>query len=164
MLRGMQPKDIPKRLKLLLYGPAGVGKTVAAIQMPQPYVIDCERGTDHYGHLIDGSGEAVFQTTVMAELISEVRSLVSEEHDYRTLLIDPITTVYQDLLDACEKEVGTKWGRHYGAANQQMKRLGIDRALSGVEDIADLPDERIVNGIQLIESHLSQTTTTNGKV
>ena len=123
MLRGKQPKDIPKRLKLLLYGPAGVGKTMAAIQLPKPYVIDCEKGTDHYGALIEKSGGAVFQTTVMAELILEVRSLVSEEHGYRTLVIDPITTVYQDLLDESEKKVGTQWGRHYGAANQQMKRL-----------------------------------------
>ena len=122
-LRGKKPKDIPKRLKLLLYGPAGVGKTSAAIQLPRPYIIDGERGTDHYGDLIEKSGGAVFQTTVMDELIREVRSLASEEHEHRTLVIDPVTTVYQDLLDACERSVGTQWGRHYGAANQQMKRL-----------------------------------------
>ena len=123
MLRGKQPKDIPKRLKLLLYGPAGVGKTMAAIQLPRPYVIDCEKGTENYGAIIQKSGGAVFQTTVMAELIREVRSLVSEEHGYRTLVVDPISTSYQDALDAAERKVGTHWGRHYGAANQQMKRL-----------------------------------------
>ena len=123
VLRAKQPKDIPKRLKLLMYGHAGVGKTLAAVQMPRPYVIDCERGTDYYGQQIDASGGRVFQTVEMAEVIREVRSLLSEQHDYRTLVIDPVTPAYQDLLDVCEKQVGTQWGRHYGAANQQMKRL-----------------------------------------
>ncbi len=39
-LKGKKPHEIEKRLKLLLYGRAGVGKTMTAIQFPQPYVID----------------------------------------------------------------------------------------------------------------------------
>ena len=122
-LRAKTPKDVLKRLKLLMYGLAGVGKTTAAIQMPAPYIIDAERGTDHYGELIESKGGVVFQTTEMAELIREVRSLLSEEHDHRTLVIDPVTTAYQDLLDDCERQVGTQFGRHYGEANKTMKRL-----------------------------------------
>jgi len=38
-------------------------------------------------------------------------------------VIDPITPVYNDLLDKCESQVGADFGRHYGAANKQMKRL-----------------------------------------
>ena len=122
-LRAKTPKDVLKRLKLLMYGLAGVGKTTAASQMPAPYIIDAERGTDHYGELIESKGGVVFQTTEMAELIREVRSLLSEEHDHRTLVIDPVTTAYQDLLDDCERQVGTQFGRHYGEANKTMKRL-----------------------------------------
>ena len=122
-LRAKIPKEIPRRLKLLLYGQAGVGKTMAAIQMPCPYIIDAERGTDHYGDMIEASGGAVFQTTAMAEVIGEVRSLTTEEHPYRTLVLDPVTPVYQDLLDESEKRVGSEWGRHYGEANKAMKRL-----------------------------------------
>ncbi|MDH3583274.1 MAG: ATP-binding protein, partial [Phycisphaerae bacterium] len=108
MLKAKKPKDIPKRLKLLLYGPAGVGKTMATIQMPCPYVIDCEKGTDYYGDMIEEKGGVVFQTTQMVEVIGEVKSLICEEHEHRTLVIDPITTAYQDLLDQCEKEVGNQ--------------------------------------------------------
>src|SRR3954469_5168049 len=122
-LRARKPEAVTKRLKLFMFGPAGVGKTTAAIQFPNSYIIDCERGTDNYDKLITESGSAVFQTTDINEAISEVKALLTEPHDYRTLVIDPITTVYNDLLEKCEHKVGTDFGRHYGEANKTMKRL-----------------------------------------
>ena len=122
-LRARKPEAVTKRLKLFMFGPAGVGKTTAAIQFPNSYIIDCERGTENYDKLITDSGSAVFQTTDMHEVIAEVKSLLTEKHDYRTLVIDPITTIYNDLLEKCEAQVGTDFGRHYGAANKTMKRL-----------------------------------------
>ena len=38
-----------RRLKLLLWGDSGVGKTTLALQFPHPAVIDLEGGTEHYG-------------------------------------------------------------------------------------------------------------------
>ena len=106
-----------------MFGPAGVGKTTAAIQFPNSYIIDCETGTENYDKLITDSGSVVFQTTDITEVIAEVKSLLTEKHDYRTLVIDPITTIYNDLLEKCEHKVGTDFGRHYGEANKTMKRL-----------------------------------------
>jgi hypothetical protein len=123
MLRARKPEAVTKRLKLFMFGPAGVGKTTAAIQFPKSYIIDCEKGAENYDQLITDSGSAVFQTTDIHEVIAEVKSLLTEKHDYRTLVIDPITTVYNDLLEKCETKVGTDFGRHYGAANKEMKRL-----------------------------------------
>jgi len=123
MLRARKPEAITKRLKMFMFGPAGVGKTTAAIQFPNSYIIDCERGAENYDKLITASNSAVFQTNDINEVISEVKALLTEKHDYRTLVIDPITTVYNDLLDKCETQVGADFGRHYGAANKQMKRL-----------------------------------------
>jgi len=123
VLRARTPEAVIKRLKLFMFGPAGVGKTTAAIQFPNSYVIDCEKGAENYDELITTSGSAVFQTTDMHEVIAEVKSLLTEQHDYRTLVIDPITTVYNDLLEKCELKVGTDFGRHYGEANKIMKRL-----------------------------------------
>src|SRR5438046_1697115 len=123
MLRAKKPEAVTKRLKLFMFGPAGVGKTTAAIQFPNSYIIDCEKGTENYEKLINASGSAVLQTTDMLDVIAEVKALLTERHEYRTLVIDPITTVYNDLLEKCEQKVGSDFGRHYGEANKQMKCL-----------------------------------------
>jgi hypothetical protein len=123
MLRARKPEAVVKRLKMFMFGPAGVGKTTAAIQFPNSYIIDGERGTENYDKLITESGSVVYQTTDINEVVQEVKSLLTEKHDFRTLVIDPITPVYNDLLDKCETQVGADFGRHYGAANKTMKRL-----------------------------------------
>jgi hypothetical protein len=122
-LRGKKPEPVNKRLKLFMYGPAGVGKTTAAIQFPDAYIIDCERGSEQYDKQINDSGGVVFATSDMAEVIAEVKQLLTVKHNFRTLVIDPITTAYNDLLDKCEARVGSDFGKHYQEANKQMKRL-----------------------------------------
>lgn len=124
-LRGKKPTTIQKRLKSLFYGSAGVGKTTAAIQFPAPYLIDTERGAenDQYTKLLDKQGGAIFQTTDFEELITEIRSLLTEKHPYKTLIIDPLTTIYNSILDKAADIVGTDFGRHYGEANKKIKRL-----------------------------------------
>lgn len=124
-LRAVKPAAVQKRMKALFYGTAGVGKTTAAIQFPKPYLIDTEKGAtnDQYVKLLEASGGAVFQTCDFDELIDEVRSLLTERHEYKTLIIDPLTTLYNDLLDKAAKKVGTEFGRHYGEANKSMKHL-----------------------------------------
>lgn len=123
MLRAKKPEAVTKRLKLFMFGPAGVGKTTAAIQFPNSYIIDCERGAENYDKLVTASGSVVYQTTDVHDVLQEVKSLLTIPHDYRTLVIDPITPIYNDLLEKCEAQVGADFGRHYGAANKTMKRL-----------------------------------------
>jgi hypothetical protein len=122
-LRGKTPKEINPRLKALLFGQAGSGKTMAAIQMPRPYIIDTENGCTHYGDIIHDRGGAVFATTSLDEAINEVKTLATESHDFLTLVIDPFTTLYDTQLDIGETTVGADFGRHYGFANKSCKRL-----------------------------------------
>jgi len=131
-LRGKKPTAVEKRFKMLLFGPAGVGKTIASIQFPKPYLIDTERGAEHdaYVKLLDRAGGAYYATNDPDELISEVRSLLSERHPYRTLVIDPLTPVYNDLLDKSaamlitdNDPTGTAFSRHKGLADRKVKHL-----------------------------------------
>lgn len=124
-LRAKKPEAIEKRLKALFYGSAGVGKTTAAIQFPKPYLIDTEKGAenDQYTKLLQKAGGVVFQTGDFDELMKEVKALLSEPHEYKTLIVDPLTTLYNDLLDKSAIKNGTEFGRHYSEANKQIKHL-----------------------------------------
>ena len=101
-LRARKPEAVTKRLKLFMFGPAGVGKTTAAIQFPNSYIIDCERGAENYDKVVAFSNSVVYQTVDVHDVISEVKALLTERHEFRTLVIDPITPIYNDLLEKCE--------------------------------------------------------------
>jgi hypothetical protein len=124
-LRAVKPTTVQKRLKALFYGIAGAGKTTAAISFPKVYLIDTEKGSenDQYVNILNKNGGAVFHTVDFDELVNEVKALLTEKHDYKTLVIDPLTTLYNDLLDKSALKNGTEFGRHYGDANKKMKHL-----------------------------------------
>ena len=94
-LRGKTPTTIEKRLKALFYGTAGAGKTTAALQFPRPYLIDTEKGAenDTYTKLLEKQGGVIFQTQDFDELLKEVKALLVEKHEFKTLIIDPLTTI-----------------------------------------------------------------------
>lgn len=124
-LRAVKPEAIQKRLKALFYGGAGVGKTTTSISFPRPYLIDTEKGAENeqYIRVLQKSGGAVFQTSDFDELMKEVKSLLTEKHEYKTLIIDPLTTLYNDLLDKSAIKNGTEFGKHYNEANKRIKHL-----------------------------------------
>lgn len=102
-LKAKAPEAKEKRLKMFVYGPAGVGKTTAAIQFPNAYVIDTERGTDFYAGTLNKSKSVVLQTLNPDEIKEELHALLTEKHSYKTLIIDPITQVYNATQE--------KWNR-----------------------------------------------------
>lgn len=130
-LRGKKPEEVQERLKMFMFGEAGVGKTTAALQFEKAYVIDSERGAGNYAALMAERGSVLFQTTSMDDVIDEVRALLSEKHEFRTLIIDPITPLYAGIVDEAEQELARKdptkdptaYGRHYAHANKKMRRL-----------------------------------------
>lgn len=124
-LKAKKPAMIEQRLKCLFYGQAGVGKTMAAIQFPKPYIIDTEGSTNkpQYVRQIEKVDGAVLMTVDFDEMVNEVRELLTTQHDYKTLIIDSLTLLYNDLLEKAEMKVGSEFGRHYGEANKRMKQL-----------------------------------------
>jgi hypothetical protein len=100
-----------------------VGKTSAAISFPHSYIIDGEHGCDHYTKQLNESHSHVLQTTNSDEVIEEVRALGTEKHGYRTLVIDPLTTIETDLIERCEKEFGVGDMRIWGKRDRVLRRL-----------------------------------------
>lgn len=131
-LRGIQPELVQKRLKTLMYGVAGAGKTMAAISFPKPYLIDTEKGFEHQQYLdkLKENGGCVFHTTDFDELLTEIKALATENHPYKTLIIDPLTVIYNNLVEKCANDRispsnpdGMAHGGHYIASNRKMKQL-----------------------------------------
>jgi len=124
-LRAKKPTKENKRLKLLLFGKAGVGKTTACIQFPKVYLIDTEKGStnDQYVDLLNKNGGVSMFTNDPHDLLTEVTALLSEKHDYKTLVIDPFTTIYNDLCDKGMKEKGEEFGRYKLPADRLTKHL-----------------------------------------
>jgi len=103
MLKGKKPEEKEKRLKMFVYGSAGVGKTTAALKFPKSYIIDTEHGTDFYAKTINAANSVVLHSLNPDEIKEELKALLTEKHPYKTLIIDPVTQVYNATQE--------KWSR-----------------------------------------------------
>lgn len=131
-LRGEVLKAEDKRFKAVFYGGAGVGKTTAAIQFPKPYVIYTEDGINHdsYRKLLEKSGGVVYKTQMFEDVLQEVTSLISEKHDYKTLVIDSISVLHTNTVEQSANSLktstnpdGTAYNRHHTLTSKKMNRL-----------------------------------------
>lgn len=100
----MPPKAKPpeaknKRVKMMVFSSPGLGKTTAAINWPKAVIIDMEHGTDNYSDTIIKQGSIVLHTTNPDEVRDEIKTLLTEKHDYRTVVIDPVTILYQAIQE-----------------------------------------------------------------
>lgn len=103
----IKAEEARTRAKFLLYGETGTGKTTLALKFPGVALIDMEGGADHY------SGFDVLRVADADAAMQAVDFLLAEKHDYRTLVIDPIT-VYWDALQK-------KWSDIFLARNKGGK-------------------------------------------
>lgn len=100
-LKAVKPKTTePKKPAILVYGEAGVGKTFTALDFPKVYYIDSERGatnkeyTDKL-HKAGGVYLGIEQGSQnFDEVLEQIRALRSEKHEYKTLVIDSFTKLF----------------------------------------------------------------------
>lgn len=134
-LKAKAPEKVEKRLKLFVFGPSGVGKTTAAIQFGKAVIIDTERGSDFYTETILKSGSVVLKSNNFDEVKNEIKELLTTKHEYRTLIIDPITQLYNSCQEKwnkvfekhakSEKDAEVQdWGvRYWGRVKSDFKSL-----------------------------------------
>ena len=83
-----------RRLKLLVWGDSGTGKTTLALSFGRPVVLDLEGGTDLYGEKFSFDR---LRTTSADEAMAAVDWLRTNDHTYETLVIDPISIYWEAL-------------------------------------------------------------------
>ena len=105
MLKARKPETIEKRPKLFVFGEAGSTKTRTALQFPNNYHFDCERGADNYADLYKASNSVRMQTTDYDEIVDQLKALATEKHNFQTVTIDPITTIESDLIMRSEDSI-----------------------------------------------------------
>jgi hypothetical protein len=131
-LKGKAPELIkPGKLKAVLYGVSGVGKTTLALSFPSPYYFDVEGGAKgpQYRELLKASGGAYMGpedgTLSFDTLIEQMQALSTEKHGYKTLIVDSLTKLFQTTIAAEAERLGDKdaFGASKKPAIAAMRRL-----------------------------------------
>ena len=142
---------------MIIFGPSGVGKTWFGLSFPNPYYVDTEGGADlkHYQARLKEAGGAYMGpsdgTLDFQTVLSEIQTLATEKHSYKTLIIDSITKLYQTAISNEAEKLGDKdaFGASKKPAIAYMRRLvaWIDRLNMNVVLIAHEASEwGLVNG------------------
>jgi hypothetical protein len=131
-LKAKQPEEVsPGKPKALLYGTYGSGKSWMALSFPRPYYYDTEGGADlaHYQAKLKSAGGAYLGpkdgTLDPNFLIEQMTALATEQHQYKTLVIDSITKLYQTIIANEAERLGEKdaFGASKKPAIAFMRRL-----------------------------------------
>ncbi len=131
-LKAVEPKSAePKKPKILIYGKPGVGKTWASLDFPGVYYIDTEGGANlsHYTDKLKASGGAYMgpeQGSLDFEtVITEIQTLATEGHEFKTIVIDSISKLYNSAISSEAERLGDKdaFGASKKPAIAYMRRL-----------------------------------------
>ena len=134
-LRAVKPKTAePNKSKVLVFGKPGVGKTWMALDFPKVYYIDTEGGAnlDHYTDKLEKGGGVYLGPEQgglsFDTIIEQVKALATEKHEFRTLVIDSITKLFNvaiadeaDRIEAVGKK--NEFGADKKPAVGNMRRL-----------------------------------------
>lgn len=131
-LKAKAPELIKQgKIKAVLYGPSGVGKTTLALSFPAPYYFDVEGGAKgpQYRELLKKSGGAYMGpedgTMSFDTLIEQMQALATEKHPYKTLIVDSLTKLFQTTVAQEAERLGDKdaFGASKKPAVAAMRRL-----------------------------------------
>jgi len=130
MLKAIKPEIVkPSKPKFLISGKSGVGKTRFAISFEKPYFIDTEGGAvrkQYMSSLINSQGGYFGKEQGSQDfniVIEEIKTLATTKHDYKTLVLDSFSKLYNMAAAIAEGEVGSDYGRDKKEANKPTRQL-----------------------------------------
>ena len=131
--RLVDPHVVPiSKPKFMISGDAGVGKTMFALDFPKPILFDAEGGATRpeYQEKLKNVGGKYFGkehgSQSFENLIELVKSLTTEKHEFKTLIVDSFSYLY--MLAAAEAEIkgGSEYGRDKKMANIPTRKLMLN--------------------------------------
>ncbi len=122
---------ISGKIKMVIFGPPGAGKTTLALGFPTPLYYDTEGGArgpqyrdllkkSDGGYIGQEDGSLSFDT-----LIEQMQALSTEKHRFRTLIVDSLTKLFQTTVAQEAERLGDKdaFGASKKPAVAAMRRL-----------------------------------------
>lgn len=129
-LRAVKPVASPSRkIKMLLSGGAGAGKTWAALDFPQAFYIDTEGSLSlpEYAPKLASSGGMVLGieqgSSDFKTVNEEIQTLATTDHDFKTVVIDSFTKMYMNSCAEAEKTLGNDYGKDKKEANKEARKF-----------------------------------------
>ena len=129
-LKAVKPEDVVlAKPRFLISGKSGIGKTMFALSFPRPYLIDCEGGAtrEQYQTKLKAAGGVYFGKDAGSQdfnvVIDEIKTLITEKHPYKTLIIDSFSYLYNLTAAQAEAEGGSDFGRDKKEANKPTRQL-----------------------------------------
>lgn len=121
----------PTKPKLLAYGAPGVGKSWFAVDWPSVYYIDTEGGANlpHYLEKLERAGGVYFGpdqgSLDFPTVIEQMQALATEEHPYKTVVIDSLSKLWNTAITHEQERLGDKdaFGASKRPAILYLKRL-----------------------------------------
>lgn len=129
-LKAVRPEVVKSaKPKFMLSGKSGVGKSFFSLNFPSVYYIDSEGGAvrqQYQKKLIDSKGAYFGKDQGSQDInvvIEEVKSLATTKHEFKTLVIDSFSHLYNTAAAVAEDKVGNDFGRDKKEANRPSRQL-----------------------------------------
>lgn len=127
-LKAIKPADAePSKPKIAVMGKFGVGKTWGLLDFPACYYVDSEGGANlpHYIQKLQKAGGVYFGIEQGADnfdgVIEQVKALATEQHPYKTLVIDSLSKLFHAEITKEAERLGDKDA--FGASKKPAVKL-----------------------------------------
>ena len=117
----------PSKPKCVIFGKSGAGKTWFSLSFPNVYLIAPEDGANraHYTERLKAGGGVYLGTEDGAldfeTVIDQVKALATEKHQFKTLVIDSVTKLFNNAVANEAERLGDK--NAFGADKKPAVRL-----------------------------------------